>query len=813
MLGDGYSGAEFIKDKVKYKGSPSIVGIDKEVFNEVEKACKQLDILCKENKNQQNIPQLVLGKNNWFREFLLRSGVDIGKNKFINDNIKSIPKEKLSYLLSGLFDTDGHVEKRGHIGYSSISKKLIKDIQFCLYQFNIVSRIRKRKNKTIKISQKEYQCKDSYELLIAEKTSIFNFHNSIQFKIKRKQETLNNVVEKLSQNTLYKKCNCCNYYLYKYLFSGRTKEQKGWGETKLEIINQLEKNKEITSNELKKIIKKEIRKNSSRLNHHYELIKKEKKHKYDWTWSLNEIGLEIAKQLKKYSYDEIFQKDKCIICDNFLEIKLRNSWKNSNKENDIFWDQIREIKFIKEKTKVYDLVLPSDNSNDHMFVAEGFITHNSAGLNLPAYKVIIKDYKRYTQRGYSDIPVLEFHQMAGRAGRPGKETIGKSVLCVKSEDELEKVVPKYVFGNPEEIISKLAVEPTLKMYILSLMSMDIINTKEEIIEFFSSTFYAHQYHDFEALKYNIFRIIEILKDYDFVEQEDDYYFATPLGKKVSQLYLNPDTANYFLEHIDKFIKVFSKDNISKHDTYSLIYFIVNTMEMRPVFNVSKTEGDHYARRLEEVGDFLILGFDPFEMDYGNFLSLLKTSDVLFDWIGEAPEDFLNEKYKVTPGELNYKVDIVDWLLYCLEELSLLKKNFYFKNFISRLRQRFKHGIKEELLALVALKGVGRVRARKLYSKGLKTIADLKKAEFEQISKVVGDSIAIKIKRQITQSFDEELILSKINNKPKQIKVRQANDEENLVTETNQNQEEKQNKQENNKEERKEKSQKGLSDYF
>lgn len=398
----------------------------------------------------------------------------------------------------------------------------------------------------------------------------------------------------------------------------------------------------------------------------------------------------------------------------------------------------------------------------------------AAGLNLPAYKVIIKDYKRYSQRGFNDIPILEFHQMSGRAGRPGKEDIGKAVLCVKTDDEINKVVPKYLFGKPEEIISKLAIEPILKMYILSLISMNVINTKKEIKEFFSNTLYAQQYVDIEMLNYNIFRIVDILKDYKFVEQEDDYYIATRIGKKVSELYLNPDTAHYFYENIEKFINKFSSQNISKYDIYSLIFFIVNTAEMKPYFNVGKVEEETYVKKAEDVGDSLIVGFDPFEMDYENFLKLLKLSDIFIDWISEAHEDYISEKYKITPGELNYKIEIIDWLLYCLEEISLMKKNFYFKNYIKKLSTRFEYGVKTELLPFVSIKGIGRVRARKLFNSGFKKISDLKQAEFNTLARVVGESTAIKIKKEVNDNKIEDKSLPST---PIAIKKREVSDEE------------------------------------
>lgn len=398
----------------------------------------------------------------------------------------------------------------------------------------------------------------------------------------------------------------------------------------------------------------------------------------------------------------------------------------------------------------------------------------AAGLNLPAYKVVIKDYKRYSPRGFNDIPILEYHQMAGRAGRPGVETTGRAVVLVKDEAELQRVVSKYIHGKPEEIISKLAVESTLKMYILSLVSIDVINTKKEIKEFFANTLYGHQYQDLEALHYNIFRILDVLKNYGFIVQEDNYYMATSLGRKVSELYLNPDTAHKFLTNFDVIVKRFVQNYVSKSDIFALLQFISSAQEMKPLFRVAKKEEETYMAKMEEVADDLIEEYDPFEVDYLSFAQTLKTTDILLDWILEAPEDYITEKYSITPGELNYKNDVVDWLLYCLEEFSTLQKQFYLKNFFNKLRIRFKHGIRNELLPLITLKGVGRVRARKLYDNGLKSISDLKVADFKTLSRVVGDSLAIKIKEQVLGEFT---ITRGLDQKPKEITQREVSDDE------------------------------------
>ena len=378
----------------------------------------------------------------------------------------------------------------------------------------------------------------------------------------------------------------------------------------------------------------------------------------------------------------------------------------------------------------------------------------AAGLNLPAYKVIIKDYKRYSQRGFNDIPILEYHQMSGRAGRPGKEKIGRAVLCVSNETEKERIISKYIYGKPEEIISKLAVEPTLKMYILSLISMDLINSEKEIKEFFSNTFYAKQYQDLDALNFNIFRIINILIDYKFINQEDNYYIATRLGKKISELYLNPDTANYFLEHFEKFSEIFNSKINYKYNIYSLIHFLTKSTEMKPLFRVLKAEEEIYSAKLDNIQEYLEIKYDPFEDDFSEYLSSLKTTDILIDWINESPEDYTTEKYRITPGELNYKVNIIDWLLYSLEEIAAMKKKIYFKNKLKQLRLRFKHGIKEELVELISLSGIGRVRARKLFKNNIKTLNDIREINLTELKELIPENIAKKIKIELSSNIHE-----------------------------------------------------------
>jgi helicase len=57
--------------------------------------------------------------------------------------------------------------------------------------------------------------------------------------------------------------------------------------------------------------------------------------------------------------------------------------------------------------------------------------------------------------------------------------------------------------------------------------------------------------------------------------------------------------------------------------------------------------------------------------------------------------------------------------------------------VRKTRFRLNHGIKEELISLVRLKGIGRVRARKLFRNNIRDIGDIKKADVTVLAQLVG----------------------------------------------------------------------------
>ena len=385
----------------------------------------------------------------------------------------------------------------------------------------------------------------------------------------------------------------------------------------------------------------------------------------------------------------------------------------------------------------------------------------AAGLYTPAYRVIIPSLKRFSgQWGMDWIPVLEYLQMAGRAGRPEFEKEGQAISLAKTEAEKEGIYERYILGEPEDIYSKLAVEPVLRTYLLSLISSGVIRDKKSMMSFFSKTFWAQQFQDMDKLQQIMERMILLLEKWEFitVPASADFVAATEmanekilrptlLGKRVSELYLDPLTAHHFLSCLQNYSE--------KNNHFPLLQMICHTLELRPLLRVKAKEQDKIQEELVKRYD-LLLEQEPsaFDVEYDDFFSSIKTALFLEAWMNEGDEDFLLETFDIRPGEIRVKLETADWLLYAVDELAKIKQLREISKQASLLRLRIKEGIKEELLPLLKLRGIARIRGRKLFNAGIKDLGDIKKVDLTTLSQLVGKAVAEDIKKQVGEEIEE-----------------------------------------------------------
>ncbi|MDS0476129.1 ATP-dependent DNA helicase [Natrinema sp. 1APR25-10V2] len=372
----------------------------------------------------------------------------------------------------------------------------------------------------------------------------------------------------------------------------------------------------------------------------------------------------------------------------------------------------------------------------------------AAGVNTPARRVIVRDWRRFdpSAGGMAPLDVLEVHQMMGRAGRPGLDPYGEAVLLAKSHDESEELFDRYIWADPEPVRSKLAAEPALRTHVLATIASGFARTREELLEFLEATLYASQSSEAGRLETVTDTVLQYLESNDFIERDseddeggegndgaftsaadladsggrDESLEATSLGHTVSRLYLDPMSAAEIVHGL--------ADAEERPTALGLYQLVSRTPDMYELYLRSGEDeqyGELYYEREAEL-----LGDAPSEFEeerFEDWLSALKTGKLLEDWAAETDEEQLTDRYKIGPGDLRGKVDTAEWLLGAAESLAA-EIDSEWTVAVREARARVEHGVGEELLELVSVGGVGRKRARRLYDAGIEEPADLRTAD-------------------------------------------------------------------------------------
>jgi len=334
----------------------------------------------------------------------------------------------------------------------------------------------------------------------------------------------------------------------------------------------------------------------------------------------------------------------------------------------------------------------------------------AAGVNLPARRVIISNVNRYNAKVGKNMPIsiLEYKQLCGRAGRPQYDDYGESIIV--GSGNTEDLTEYYINGEPEPIVSKITDDKSLRTHILSVIVTHPGIKKEEILEFFLQTLGGLQSRK-PTLKFAIDISLRFLSSKYLIIKKGERYAATEFGKKTSMLYIDPLTATYFRDSIE---------NVSqerKH-TFGFLHLITNCEEFFPKFSLRQKDYESASLMIENNSSELL---EPIS-EYDCSRSLL----ALQEWITESSELSLSDSLGIESGDMHRMTENANWLSYCLREISKHVERADLLEELGDLRKRVVYGIREELLDLVKVKGIGRVRARILYKHGIKNLDDLAK---------------------------------------------------------------------------------------
>ncbi|MEE2759231.1 MAG: DEAD/DEAH box helicase [Candidatus Thermoplasmatota archaeon] len=209
------------------------------------------------------------------------------------------------------------------------------------------------------------------------------------------------------------------------------------------------------------------------------------------------------------------------------------------------------------------------------------------------------------------------------------------------------------------------------------------------------------------------------------------YIATPFGERVSRLYLDPLSGLILREGLRKARKILCRIIEDRSiSPWALLHLIACTPDFPPLWPSGK-QMKMMTDKVSSMSDQTLL--EGHELNSLGYMpeaeSLAKSAWTLNQWIDESTLREIESELGVAPGDLRVRVDHADWLMNAARQICvndeekdplLVDADVDLAQIIDIMRRRIPNGCKEDLLALISIRGVGRVRARTLANHGYRT---------------------------------------------------------------------------------------------
>lgn len=356
------------------------------------------------------------------------------------------------------------------------------------------------------------------------------------------------------------------------------------------------------------------------------------------------------------------------------------------------------------------------------------------GVNLPSKYVVIRDHTRWTSNGPASIPVFDYEQMSGRAGRPQYDDVGYSYLIAKTMDEAFDLEARYVNGEIELTNSKLIDnKDAIYKQIIAQIASSLSKNLDDLNDFFGKTLYGFQMKNNpsmsmfaqDSLNWELESALEFLLQNGIIR-------ATPEGLKTTDFGNLIAKSNYAVETAVKIKEYVS--TMEKLNPAEMIYALAETPDLPLISFKGRKSKDPVRDKLSECGLFAV--------DIGNPEA---TTVSLIEWIDERNEYEIENAYNVYSASTRRSAYEASRLVKFAKNTLEVLGNYSNLKDMDYLSARLYYGVKEDIIPLVVgVKRLGRKRARLL----MKTFGDnLSEASKKELQKVegIGPKLAGKVK--------------------------------------------------------------------
>lgn len=366
------------------------------------------------------------------------------------------------------------------------------------------------------------------------------------------------------------------------------------------------------------------------------------------------------------------------------------------------------------------------------------------GFNSPTKTVIIADIKRWDPniRKARYIPVYEWVQMAGRAGRLGYSERGVVYTCARSKEDVKVIESRYHAEDIEECESSLVEDDLFRRAILELIYAGI-NEDDKIKEFFLNTYYYTQ----RKVRLIEPDIEEELRTHIKALYELGYIYPTPAGYKLT------DFGRIIAEFLTKSYRWYRLDELSALREEIKGMGRVEKAE-RAVAIVLKHLSPLWLEVPDDEGRKKI--DEWFKERYGRYPERYEYTVyiVLNEWVrGKRIEEIEKEYGRWAIYVKSIAEDLAN-ALKLFKDIAKLEKVEIPEDF-DLMIEMVRYGLSAYEVPLIRVKGFGRVRIHNLYEK-MKTVPAISKRLKENRDKTIIETLCWYFNERGEKNFKKDL---------------------------------------------------------
>lgn len=348
------------------------------------------------------------------------------------------------------------------------------------------------------------------------------------------------------------------------------------------------------------------------------------------------------------------------------------------------------------------------------------------GVNLPARRVIVV-HQKY---GIREMDVCDIQQMIGRGGRPKYDTKGDAYILIEY-NEFNYWRDKIEAG--EDIQSQFSERDVLEFHAVAEITNSHVKTDLDFYEWYSRSFASLQ----KKMPVPPDEVIGGLQMMGCVFRDKGYIRPTMLGKISTWMYYPPRIVAQWRQNVDG---LYPYLNSSKTIMFEGRKFKISDIAQSLMFTYEiNRDGFVSSREENRVSWFQSICQQNFGIDFSSDLPTLQDALALLLRINGIED---KNGLGVLQRNLSY-----DCGRFCGAVRLIAKgvNKVNIENEINAAELRIKYGVREKLISLVQIRGIGSVRAEKLYFAGIKSAADLADPKNEKfVLGILGEKVGKEI---------------------------------------------------------------------